>query len=283
MHYTAQDILDTLDQAGLSGLPMFDGGTAFIAPRLDIYRDDQHWAIVFNMVGWFQDAQTVVYPLGPRMRIQTWVGHLNAQHGDWQAKAMAQMQAHADDPIALTQAMMDGYGKGEGFIGEHVQQLQDIYSNYQANASANGPSEADQYLLHAELDIDYDDDKYQEGFPVAARVRGTPIDAAELAELQRLARLNESEGIVPNFVVPFLERHRDQLWATPEEAAVFYEGGLPPHFMTLHAWEHPDLANEQKTADMPAWQSLAHAIATNDPSAYRPGTPNTDWRRWENV
>ena len=31
MNYTAQDILNTLDQAGLDDIPMFDASTAFVA------------------------------------------------------------------------------------------------------------------------------------------------------------------------------------------------------------------------------------------------------------
>lgn len=283
MPYTAQDILDTLDQSGLGGMPMFDAGTAFVAPRLDVFRDDERWAIVFNMVGWNQDAHTAVHPLGPRLRLQTWVGHLNAQHSGWQADSLRQMQAHADDPLALSQALIDGYAQGEGFVGEQVSKLQDIYQDYHANAASNGPTEDDQYLYPAELEIDYGDDALPEGLPLGASVRGTPIDATELAELQRLARTGACEGIVPSFVAAFLQRHRERLWATPQEMAIFYEGGLPSHFMTLHAWEHPDLANEQKTAGMPSWQSLARAIATNHAGAYQTGIPNTDWRGWENL
>lgn len=53
--------------------------------------------------------------------------------------------------------------------------------------------------------------------------------------------------------------------------------------MTLYEWEHPDLANEQKPGELASWQSLARAMAHNDPSAYQPGPANTDWRRWENL
>jgi hypothetical protein len=284
MKYTAQDILNTLDQAGLDDIPMFDAGTAFIAPRLDVFRDDAHWAIVFNMVGWDQDLHTHLHPLGPRMRMHTWMGYLNQQHGDWQAHAEQQMRAHADDPVRLAQAMFDGYTKGEGFVGEQVQQLQNIYQHYHQSVAPSGPSEDDRFLHPCEIEMDYTSDQAPDnGLPTAAHVRGTPLDAAELAELQRLARTNESEGIVPTFVLAVCERHREQLWARPEEMAVFFEGGLPPHFMTLYEWEHPNVADEQKPGSLPSWQSLAQAIALNDRSAYRPGPSNTDWRRWENI
>ena len=284
MNYTAQDILNTLDQAGLDDLPMFDAGTAFIAPRLDVFRDDAHWAIVFNMVGWDQDVHTHLHPLGPRMRMHTWMGYLNQQHGDWQARGEQQMRALADDPVQLAQALTDGYTQGKGFVGEQVQQLQDIYQHYHQSVAPSGPSENDKFLHPCEIETDYThDETLDNGWPTAAQVRGTPVSADELAELQRLARTNESEGIVPAFVLAFAQRHREQLWARPEEMAVFFEGGLPPHFMTLYEWEHPDVANEQKAGSMASWQSLARAIAHNDPSAYRAGPTNTDWRRWENI
>ncbi|RAR51998.1 UNVERIFIED_CONTAM: uncharacterized protein DUF898 [Acidovorax defluvii] len=284
MSYTAQDILNTLDATGLDDMPMFDAGTAFIAPRLDIFRDDAHWAIVFNMVGWDQDVHTHVYPLGPRMRMHTWMGYLNAQHGDWQANAEQQLRAHADDPFALAQAMIEGHTLGTGFVGEQVQQLQDIHQHYHQSVAPSGPSEDDKFLHPGELEIDYvSDDALENGLPVAASVRGQPIDAAELAELQRLARSNQSEGIAPSFVIAFIQKHHEQLWARPEEMAIFFEGGLPPHFMTLTEWETPDVSGEQKPGSMPSWQSLAQAIAQNDRSAYQAGPPNTDWRRWENL
>ena len=284
MSYTAQDILNTLDATGLDDMPMFDAGTAFIAPRLDIFRDDAHWAIVFNMVGWDQDVHTHVYPLGPRMRMHTWMGYLNAQHGDWQANAEQQLRAHADDPFALAQAMIEGHTLGTGFVGEQVQQLQDIHQHYHQSVAPSGPSEDDKFLHPGELEIDYvSDDALENGLPVAASVRGQPIDAAELAELQRLARSNQSEGIAPSFVIAFIQKHHEQLWARPEEMAIFFEGGLPPHFMTLTEWETPDVSGEQKPGSMPSWQSLAQAIAQNDRSAYQAGPPNTDWRRRENL
>ena len=127
------------------------------------------------------------------------------------------------------------------------------------------------------------DDELEHGLPLEAQVRGQPVSAAELAELQQLARSNASEGIVPAYALAFIQRHRENLWALPQEVAVFFEGGLPPHFMTLYEWEHPDLANEQKPGELASWQSLARAMAQNDRSAYQPGPANTDWRRWENL
>ena len=284
MNYTAQDILNTLDQAGLDDIPMFDASTAFVAPRLDMFRDDTHWAIVFNMVGWDQDVHTQIHPLGPRMRMHTWMGYVNAEHGEWQADAQRELGAHADDPLALAQALMEGAALGQGFVAERMNQMQDMVQHYHQSVKSEGPSEEDKFLHPAEIEMDYaGDDELEHGLPLEAQVRGQPVSAAELAELQQLARSNASEGIVPAYALAFIQRHRENLWALPQEVAVFFEGGLPPHFMTLYEWEHPDLANEQKPGELASWQSLARAMAHNDPSAYQPGPANTDWRRWENL
>lgn len=57
---------------------------------------------------------------------------------------------------------------------------------------------------------------------------------------------------------------------------------LPPLFLQLHEWHHPEA--EKELQDSPCLRSLARAIAYNRPDLYEcpPNLVNTHWSQWPN-
>jgi hypothetical protein len=77
-----------------------------------------------------------------------------------------------------------------------------------------------------------------------------------------------------------LPEHRDALLATEAEARRRVPKGLAP-FLTLDAWIHPDLADEELPSGSATFQQLAAALVSGDPDAFvAPKRTNTHWRHW---
>lgn len=78
-----------------------------------------------------------------------------------------------------------------------------------------------------------------------------------------------------------LPENRELLLATDEERHRHLPGDLPT-FIQLDEWHHPAIITEGlKPSDSETFQMLAEAIATGDPSRYRPSRPpNTNWQNW---
>lgn len=51
-------------------------------------------------------------------------------------------------------------------------------------------------------------------------------------------------------------------------------------FVQSTQWQHPDIAGEEKPSRNVSISSLVDALSNRDPSLFREGRPNTDWRFW---
>jgi hypothetical protein len=75
-------------------------------------------------------------------------------------------------------------------------------------------------------------------------------------------------------------RDREGVLATARERRRCLPPELTP-ILQLDEWHHPDLANGEPIGGNATFASLADALATGDPSAYRSYLPsNTHWRHW---
>lgn len=272
--YTADDILATLDKAAARfDLPGFSNRCRVLAPRLQAYRDDARWAIVFNLVLW-DDGRlyTLVGPFGNTSALMTWQDCLDARpQVTGQGEAIAErMAAMADD---LANFSPDAF---MGLMAEGADPIMDLNQRYHAGELGT-PTENDQYIETTRFDVD-------ENYRVTAvEIRGQAV-ALERLQVEPICEREPELYETPDFDIALavVAAHRDTLFATDEEIARFFEGGLPPPFLAVDAWEHIDL---DPPSPLATFRQLAAALASGDASAYRPDPAgfNTDWRNWERL
>jgi hypothetical protein len=53
-----------------------------------------------------------------------------------------------------------------------------------------------------------------------------------------------------------------------------------PKFIQTTQWQHPDVTDEEKPSRNASIRSLVEALALRDPSLFKNGRPNTDWKFW---
>ncbi len=74
--------------------------------------------------------------------------------------------------------------------------------------------------------------------------------------------------------------YRDLLFATEDELHQLIPTDLP-RLIRLDAWNHPDIAAEEKPSDNITFQMLADVLVSSNPACYHPRVaPNTHWINW---
>lgn len=275
--YSEKDILVALDAAAEDGadFPPFDARDSFLVSRLQIYRDDAHWAIVFNAVAWNGDSlSTLIGPVGSGVESMSWDQYAAGRSGEFAADPEALMR-QAQQMLADPTAMLGGFMASMRNSAKVVSRVADDY----AQKTRDGVSESDKTIETCVFEYD----ESQADYPViGVKLRGQLIDLASLKRPELPANSRDDQEFP--LALAIASAYGEQLLATEPEIARFFPHGLPPHFMTLREWHHPDIAGGELPGSLPDFRLLAKAIAANDATMYRPQLPaNTDWRNWDNV
>ena len=117
----------------------------------------------------------------------------------------------------------------------------------------------------------------------ALELRGQRVefDVSDKALARKGIELLDPPQIDPAAVLrSLLPKHREALLASEEELAARNPHQLPL-WLRLDEWFHPNLAEDELPSACETFQMLADAIASGDPSRYRPTKqPNTHWKNW---
>jgi len=129
---------------------------------------------------------------------------------------------------------------------------------------------------------DPDDDELVASGARTVVVRGNAIAVPERAAFAAVGiELEDAERIQTFELCRFLaEVERDAVLATPEERRRCIPDELEL-ILTLDAWNHPDVADDELPSESEAFRQLAEVLVTGDVSRYTPSLePNTHWRFW---
>jgi len=75
-------------------------------------------------------------------------------------------------------------------------------------------------------------------------------------------------------------QYRDILFATSDELRIYFPKDLPL-LLTLDAWYHPDIADDQMPSDTETFSMIADVLVSHDQHLYQPTLqPNTHWSHW---
>lgn len=106
-------------------------------------------------------------------------------------------------------------------------------------------------------------------------VRGRDVDPSALSLAPRLELQPELGFWV---AVALMDRHREELLASPDELARFIPSGFQ-HLLTVDEWQHPTF--EVPASRTESFPLLAQVLVSADPSLWRPAVnPNTHWSHW---
>jgi hypothetical protein len=270
------DVLGLLDEAADDFLiPGFDNiKVDYIGFRLEVYRGEEDWALVFNSIT-YGDGQltTVIDPAGSCVEIP---GRPQVPDALFNPMANKDIQ-DAFAAVGKGGNFMSSLKAAMGAVAKMQQELPKMKAEHQramAEAAEAGAFADPQFIDTGELDIDYrsDDTEAVRGITV----RGTPVP---------LASLTYSEPPDPNNLafltaVAIVEnpKLREVLFATREELQPFFTHGMPPRILTLNEWNH---FRDERPSETDTFQMLAQVIARNDVKLYRPRSrPNTRWDHW---
>ncbi len=91
----------------------------------------------------------------------------------------------------------------------------------------------------------------------------------------------DSDGVtITELVRSLVPEHRTSLLATEEDLRQRLPFGLPL-VLRLDEWHHPDLVEGELPSGNQAFQMIADALVSGDPSYYKPTqSPNTHWSNW---
>lgn len=267
--YTVQSILEQLDHAAQnSRMPMMDNlNFPVLAGRMQVYRNEQSWAIIFNMLTLSEPdgVTTIINPIGPQVQMLTWNDYI------------ADMSKHDEEVMKKSDGIEGIFKLMENMLpqmSQKVAQFDELHAQYKQD-SAKYVSEEDTLILTAEYEYDSDSDLIHN-----ITVRGFTLSDAEIAHYQREQQSDVDYG---NYKMgeALVNAHKDQLLATFEEINRFFPQGLPPLFLTLDAWHHPDLAVDELPSQSETFQLIAKAICSGNPQDYAPTlVPNIHWQQW---
>lgn len=283
-HLNENEIFRQLDEAASAyKIPMFNNlNFPFISGRIQVYRDERTWAIVFNTLGLHMDSgiMTIIAPIGPSTKMVTWEEYLKdctpspEYMGDLVSRVAHAAESGGEE--ALRRLLEEMSGQDDAGI---TKKQQELYAQY-LKACESNVSENDTMIETANCILD-DDLNITD-----IVVRDQSIPPEELTPIKHVYNQmndDEEDGSRGAYLMAdmLVQNHREELLATDMEIARFFPRGLPPRFMTLDAWFHPDLAADELPSACETFQLLARAICSGNPADYAPTLPpNTDWRLW---
>ena len=227
--FTAKEILEQLDSAARQfSFPMLDNGYLYpVTARLSSYRNESHWRIVIEVVGFnyrgggHNGIENCLYIFGNDLKHKPGLDNANF------------LSLTADSP------------EGNTFDRETESYLDPSINTILVRGNS--------------ITLSHDPSFYE--------AKGIHLEDPGKIMIWEMMR-----GLLPE--------HRNQFLATEEDIKQRIPAGLPL-FIRLDNWNHPDLANEEKTGKNETFIMLADALENGDKKIFKPTqTPNTHWSNW---